>query len=206
MQIAIIDYDAGNTKSVSKALDYIGIENTITASKNTILAADGIILPGVGAFPEAMASLEERDLIVVLQDVVAQGKPLLGVCLGMQLLLDSSEEHGYTQGLGLIPGQVKLLPNTAKIPHMGWNQLEVTQNCPLTQNQEDNFVYYVHSYYADCDAKYVMASSSYSVQVPGIIANANVYGAQFHPEKSGQAGLEILQGFKEVITCASSQQ
>lgn len=206
MQIAIIDYDAGNTKSVSKALDFIGIENTITAVKKTILEADGIILPGVGAFPQAMAALEERDLIAVLQEAVAHGKPLLGVCLGMQLLLDSSEEFGYTQGLGLIPGHVKLLPDTAKIPHMGWNQLEVKQDSPLTRNQDGNFVYYVHSYYAVCDAKYVMASSDYSVEVPGIIANENVYGAQFHPEKSGQAGLEILQGFKEVITCASSQQ
>lgn len=206
MQIAIIDYDAGNTKSVSKALDFIGIENTITATKKTILEADGIILPGVGAFPQAMAALEERDLIAVLQEAVAHGKPLLGVCLGMQLLLDSSDEFGYTQGLGLIPGHAKLLPDTAKIPHMGWNQLEVTQDSPLTRDQDGNFVYYVHSYYAVCEAKYVMASSDYSVEVPGIIANENVYGAQFHPEKSGQAGLEILQGFKEVITCASSQQ
>ncbi|MBC1458994.1 imidazole glycerol phosphate synthase subunit HisH [Listeria newyorkensis] len=206
MQIAIIDYDAGNTKSVSKALDFIGIENTITATKKTILEADGIILPGVGAFPQAMAALEERDLIAVLQEAVAHGKPLLGVCLGMQLLLDSSEEFGYTQGLGLIPGHAKLLPDTAKIPHMGWNQLEVTQDSPLTRDQDGNFVYYVHSYYAVCEAKYVMASSDYSVEIPGIIANENVYGAQFHPEKSGQAGLEILQGFKEVITCASSQQ
>lgn len=206
MQIAIIDYDAGNTKSVSKALDFIGIENTITATKKTILEADGIILPGVGAFPQAMAALEERDLIAVLQEAVAHGKPLLGVCLGMQLLLDSSDEFGYTQGLGLIPGHAKLLPDTAKIPHMGWNQLEVTQDSPLTRDQDGNFVYYVHSYYAVCEAKYVMASSDYSVEVPGIIANENVYGAQFHPEKSGQSGLEILQGFKEVITCASSQQ
>lgn len=206
MQIAIIDYDAGNTKSVSKALDFIGIENTITATKKTILEADGIILPGVGAFPQAMAALEERDLIAVLQEAVAHGKPLLGVCLGMQLLLDSSDEFGYTQGLGLIPGHAKLLPDTAKIPHMGWNQLEVTQDSPLTRDQDGNFVYYVHSYYAVCEAKYVMASSDYSVGIPGIIANENVYGAQFHPEKSGQAGLEILQGFKEVITCASSQQ
>ncbi|KMT61989.1 imidazole glycerol phosphate synthase subunit HisH [Listeria newyorkensis] len=206
MRIAIIDYDAGNTKSVSKALDFIGIENTITAAKKTILEADGIILPGVGAFPQAMAALEERDLIAVLQEVVAHGKPLLGVCLGMQLLLDSSEEFGYTQGLGLIPGHAKSLPDTAKIPHMGWNRLEVKQDSPLTRDQDGNFVYYVHSYYAVCEEKYVLASSDYSMEVPGIIANENVYGAQFHPEKSGQAGLEILQGFKEVIACGFSQQ
>ncbi|KGL37463.1 imidazole glycerol phosphate synthase [Listeriaceae bacterium FSL A5-0209] len=204
--MAIIDYDAGNTKSVSKALDFIGIENTITAAKKTILEADGIILPGVGAFPQAMAALEERDLIAVLQEVVAHGKPLLGVCLGMQLLLDSSEEFGYTQGLGLIPGHAKSLPDTAKIPHMGWNRLEVKQDSPLTRDQDGNFVYYVHSYYAVCEEKYVLASSDYSMEVPGIIANENVYGAQFHPEKSGQAGLEILQGFKEVIACGFSQQ
>ncbi|EUJ23960.1 imidazole glycerol phosphate synthase subunit HisH [Listeria grandensis FSL F6-0971] len=206
MQIAIVDYDTGNTKSVSKALDFIGLKNKITAVEKEILAADGIILPGVGAFPQAMAALEERDLISVLQEAVAHGKPLLGVCLGMQLLLDSSDEHGYTQGLGLIPGHAKLLPDTAKIPHMGWNQLEVKQDCPLAHGQDGNFVYYVHSYYAVCEPKYVMASSDYSVEIPGIIANENVYGAQFHPEKSGQAGLEILQGFKEVIECASSQQ
>ncbi|WP_270998993.1 imidazole glycerol phosphate synthase subunit HisH [Listeria seeligeri] len=207
--IVIVDYDTGNTKSIRKALDFIGLPNKISSNKKDIKAADGIILPGVGAFPEAMQELIQRGLDTTLKEVAATGKPFLGVCLGMQLLLDSSNEHSLTKGLGLIPGQVEKLPDEPKfaVPHMGWNQLNIHQTTPLTTNLEGEYVYYVHSYYANCPKKYIIATSSYSVEIPSMINNGNIYGAQFHPEKSGEIGLRILTGFKEVIeTCKSSQQ
>ncbi|MBF2397727.1 imidazole glycerol phosphate synthase subunit HisH [Listeria marthii] len=207
--IVIIDYDTGNTKSISKALDFIGLENKISSNQAAIKQADGVILPGVGAYPEAMQELTRRGLDVTLKEIAVAGKPILGVCLGMQLLLESSSEHTFTKGLGLIPGRVEKLPDKPgfAVPHMGWNQLEIKHTTPLTNQLGDEYVYYVHSYYANCPAEYIIATSSYSVEVPGMINNGNIYGAQFHPEKSGQIGLEILKGFKEVIeSCKSSQQ
>ncbi|MBC2074657.1 imidazole glycerol phosphate synthase subunit HisH [Listeria marthii] len=207
--IVIIDYDTGNTKSISKALDFIGLENKISSNQAAIKQADGVILPGVGAYPEAMQELTRRGLDVTLKEIAVAGKPILGVCLGMQLLLESSSEHTFTKGLGLIPGRVEKLPDKPEfaVPHMGWNQLEIKRTTPLTNQLGGEYVYYVHSYYADCPAEYIIATSSYSVEVPGMINNGNIYGAQFHPEKSGQIGLEILKGFKEVIeSCKSSQQ
>ncbi|MBF2513461.1 imidazole glycerol phosphate synthase subunit HisH [Listeria marthii] len=207
--IVIIDYDTGNTKSISKALDFIGLENKISSNQAAIKQADGVILPGVGAYPEAMQELTRRGLDVTLKEIAVAGKPILGVCLGMQLLLESSSEHTFTKGLGLIPGRVEKLPDKPgfAVPHMGWNQLEIKHTTPLTNQHGGEYVYYVHSYYADCPAEYIIATSSYSVEVPGMINNGNIYGAQFHPEKSGQIGLEILKGFKEVIeSCKSSQQ
>ncbi|MBC2101756.1 imidazole glycerol phosphate synthase subunit HisH [Listeria marthii] len=207
--IVIIDYDTGNTKSISKALDFIGLENKISSNQAAIKQADGVILPGVGAYPEAMQELTRRGLDVTLKEIAVAGKPILGVCLGMQLLLESSSEHTFTKGLGLIPGRVEKLPDKPEfaVPHMGWNQLEIKRTTPLTNQLGGEYVYYVHSYYADCPAEYIIATSCYSVEVPGMINNGNIYGAQFHPEKSGQIGLEILKGFKEVIeSCKSSQQ
>ncbi|MBC1998871.1 imidazole glycerol phosphate synthase subunit HisH [Listeria marthii] len=207
--IVIIDYDTGNTKSISKALDFIGLENKISSNQAAIKQADGVILPGVGAYPEAMQELTRRGLDVTLKEIAVAGKPILGVCLGMQLLLESSSEHTFTKGLGLIPGRVEKLPDKPgfAVPHMGWNQLEIKRTTPLTNQLGGEYVYYVHSYYADCPAEYIIATSGYSVEVPGMINNGNIYGAQFHPEKSGQIGLEILKGFKEVIeSCKSSQQ
>ncbi|WP_239256730.1 imidazole glycerol phosphate synthase subunit HisH [Listeria ilorinensis] len=206
--IAIIDYDTGNTRSIQKALAYIGLSSQITADPVEIEAADGLILPGVGAFKQAMEELKKRALVDPLKQVADSGKPILGVCLGMQLLLDQSEEHGLTSGLGLIPGNVKKIPpfNNQKIPHMGWNQLHIHQETPLTSGLEGKDVYFVHSYFTDTEAEFIAASTTYGIQVPAIIHRDNVYGAQFHPEKSGTIGLQILAGFKEVITCKSTQQ
>ncbi|HAK1273150.1 TPA: imidazole glycerol phosphate synthase subunit HisH [Listeria monocytogenes] len=207
--IVIIDYDTGNTKSVSKALDFIGLQNKISSDATEISQADGVILPGVGAYPEAMKELTRRGLDKTLKEIAATGKPILGVCLGMQLLLESSNEHSFTIGLGLIPGHVEKLPEEPEftVPHMGWNQLQIKRATPLTKQLDGEYVYYVHSYYANCPEEYIIATSGYSIEVPGMINNGNIYGAQFHPEKSGQIGLEILKGFKEVTySCKSSQQ
>ncbi|MBF2595173.1 imidazole glycerol phosphate synthase subunit HisH [Listeria welshimeri] len=207
--IVIIDYDTGNTKSISKALDFIGLQNKISSNKTEILQADGVILPGVGAYPEAMQELIRRGLDVTLKEIALLRKPILGVCLGMQLLLESSNEHVFTKGLGLIPGYAEKLPDEPKfvVPHMGWNQLENKRITPLTKKVDGEYVYYVHSYYANCPPEYIIATSGYSVEIPGMINNGHIYGAQFHPEKSGQIGLEILKGFKEVIrSCKSSLQ
>ncbi|EAF0969833.1 imidazole glycerol phosphate synthase subunit HisH [Listeria monocytogenes] len=207
--IVIIDYDTGNTKSISKALDFIGLQNKISSDTTEISQADGVILPGVGAYPEAMKELTRRGLDKTLKEIAATGKPILGVCLGMQLLLESSNEHSFTKGLGLIPGHVEKLPEKPKfaVPHMGWNQLEIKRTTPLTKQLDREYVYYVHSYYANCPEEYIIATSGYSIEVPGMINNGNIYGAQFHPEKSGKIGLEILKGFKEVTySCKFSQQ
>ncbi|MCY61411.1 imidazole glycerol phosphate synthase subunit HisH [Listeria monocytogenes serotype 4c] len=207
--IVIIDYDTGNTKSISKALDFIGLQNKISSDATEISQADGVILPGVGAYPEAMKDLTRRGLDKTLKEIAATGKPILGVCLGMQLLLESSNEHSFTSGLGLIPGHVEKLPEEPEfaVPHMGWNQLQIKRATPLTKQLDGEYVYYVHSYYANCPEEYIIATSGYSIEVPGMINNGNIYGAQFHPEKSGQIGLEILKGFKEVTySCKSSQQ
>ncbi|MBC2288428.1 imidazole glycerol phosphate synthase subunit HisH [Listeria farberi] len=207
--IVIIDYDTGNTKSLSKALDFIGLPNKISSTHEEILQADGAILPGVGAFPEAMQELSQRGLDMTLREIAATGKPMLGVCLGMQLLLESSDEHHFTKGLGLIPGHVEKLPAEPgfTVPHMGWNQLEIRRTTPLTRKLGGEYVYYVHSYYANCPKEFIIATSDYSIEVPSMINKGNIYGAQFHPEKSGQVGLEILKGFKEVTeSCKSSQQ
>ncbi|EED2629774.1 imidazole glycerol phosphate synthase subunit HisH [Listeria monocytogenes] len=207
--IVIIDYDTGNTKSISKALDFIGLQNKISSDATEISQADGVILPGVGAYPEAMKELTRRGLDKTLKEIAATGKPILGVCLGMQLLLESSNEHSFTSGLCLIPGHVEKLPEEPEfaVPHMGWNQLQIKRATPLTKQLDGEYVYYVHSYYANCPEEYIIATSGYSIEVPGMINNGNIYGAQFHPEKSGQIGLEILKGFKEVTySCKSSQQ
>ncbi|EAF2180625.1 imidazole glycerol phosphate synthase subunit HisH [Listeria monocytogenes] len=207
--IVIIDYDTGNTKSISKALDFIGLQNKISSDATEISQADGVILPGVGAYPEAMKELTRRGLDKTLKEIAATGKPILGVCLGMQLLLESSNEHSFTSGLGLIPGHVEKLSEEPEfaVPHMGWNQLQIKRATPLTKQLDGEYVYYVHSYYANCPEEYIIATSGYSIEVPGMINNGNIYGAQFHPEKSGQIGLEILKGFKEVTySCKSSQQ
>lgn len=199
--IVIIDYDTGNTKNVQKAMHYIGLETVISADHEQIRQADGLILPGVGAYPLAMAELHKRGLVDVLREVVAAGKPLLGVCLGMQLLLEGSMEHGFTEGLGFIPGICEKLPDDreAPVPHMGWNELVVTKETPLNRQANEEYVYFVHSFFADCEPEFIDAFAQYSIKVPAMISSGNVYGAQFHPEKSGDVGLEILRGFKEVV-------
>ncbi|MGC6767186.1 imidazole glycerol phosphate synthase subunit HisH [Enterococcus sp. LJL128] len=199
--IVIIDYDTGNTLNVQKALNYVGLENKLSADAVEILAADGLILPGVGAFSLAMAELEKRQLTSVIKEAAANGTPILGVCLGMQLLLEGSMENGYTAGLGLIEGICEKIPQEKDfpVPHMGWNELMITKETPLTKEMSGEYVYFVHSYYADCDPDTIDALVQYSLKVPAMISQGHIYGTQFHPEKSGAIGLKILKGFKEVV-------
>lgn len=204
--IIVIDYDAGNTRNVMRALTKIGLESKLSSDIDEIKAADGLILPGVGAFPLAMQELEKRGLVEIIKSVVAEGKPLLGVCLGMQLLLEGSEEHQYTRGFGFIPGDCKLIPKKSgmPVPHMGWNQLEIAKANALTKGISGEYVYFVHSYYTDVPAEFINATSQYSMSIPAMISNKNVFGAQFHPEKSGEVGQEILLNFKEYVYANST--
>jgi len=205
--IAIIDYGIGNIRSVEQALKYIGAEHIVTDDKEKILRSDGVILPGVGAFPKAMDVLEEKDLVCVLKEFGSSGKPLLGICLGMQLLFEKSEELQDCNGLNLLPGVIRKLKVPYKIPHMGWNELKKEGEISLWNGVEDgSFVYYVHSYYADCPNEIVYGASEYGVQVPGFVAKGNIYGAQFHPEKSGDIGMQMLKNFKGVVEAWKSSQ
>ena len=199
--IVIIDYDTGNTRNVQKALDYVGLENRLSADPSDIESADGLILPGVGAYALAMEELEKRSLVGLIKQAAKKGTPILGVCLGMQLLLEGSLENGFTRGLELIEGICEKIPSEKDfpVPHMGWNDLVVTKDTPLTANIAGEYVYFVHSYYADCDPDAIDALAQYSLKVPAMISKGNVYGTQFHPEKSGEVGLNILKGFKEVV-------
>ncbi len=195
--IAIIDYGAGNLFSVKNALDFLGFENKITASADDLRAADRLILPGVGAFPDAMRMLGESGLIDVIKEET-QKKPLLGICLGMQMLFEKGYEFGETEGLGLIKGTVKLMtPDNLPIPHIGWNELEINAKCPLLERGGE-YVYFVHSFAADCPSENVAAYCDYGMKVPALVFSGNVYGAQFHPEKSGETGLNILRRFNSL--------
>lgn len=198
--ISIIDYGAGNLFSVKNALDYLGLESKITNSADDLRTADRLILPGVGAFPDAMRMLGETGLIDVIKQEV-QRKPLLGICLGMQMLFEKSYEFGETDGLGLIGGAVKLMKpeGNLPIPHIGWNSLEFNEKCPLLNKcNNGEYVYFVHSFAAECDSKNVAAYCDYGMKVPALVFEGNVYGAQFHPEKSGETGLNILRCFSEL--------
>ena len=202
--IAIVDYGVGNLFSLSASLAHLGLDSTVTADPEKIRSADQIILPGVGAFGDAMDKLTSTGLVPLLKEQ-AQQKPLLGICLGMQLLFEQSSEYGVHQGLGLIPGKVEpLLPQVEllglKVPHMGWNQLQIQRPDPfLKYFRNGEYVYYVHSFYATGCQDYLLAQSPYGVQVPGLVKNGKVYGAQFHPEKSGDAGLRLLRAFGELV-------
>ena len=203
--IAVIDYGVGNLFSLSSALRYLGLESRITRDAEEIEKADRVILPGVGAFGDAMQKLQSTGLVPVLR-AEAQKKPLLGICLGMQLLFDKSYEYGEHQGLGLIPGVMADLkediPANLKVPHMGWNSLHLTEKGkkhPLFKySKEGDYVYFVHSFYGkDCDES-LLATSEYGIPVTASAANENVMGCQFHPEKSGEVGLRILKAFSEI--------
>ena len=193
---AIIDYGAGNLFSVKNALDYIGAESKVTNNAADLESADRIILPGVGAFPDAMKALGGTGLIDTIREQ-AQKKPLLGICLGMQMLFDKSFEFGETDGLGLIPGSVELMtPPDLLIPQIGWNRLLYNEPCALLESLgEEPYVYFVHSYAAVCGSKNVAAYTDYGENVPACVFSGNVYGCQFHPEKSGETGLRILRNF-----------
>lgn len=202
--IAILDYGVGNLFSLSGSLKALGLEAEITGDPDRLQAADRIILPGVGAFGDARAKLEEAGLVSVLKKE-AEKKPLLGICLGMQLLFDTSMEYGVYKGLGLIPGQVEdlkgaLTDKNLKVPHMGWNRLEIKKDDPLFRYIENGaYVYYVHSYYAaHCEESTLAVSMYGNVPVTGVVRRGNVWGTQFHPEKSGDTGLLILKAFSEL--------
>ena len=202
--IAILDYGVGNLFSLSGSLKALGLEAEITGDPARLQAADRIILPGVGAFGDARAKLEEAGLVPVLKKE-AEKKPLLGICLGMQLLFDTSMEYGMHKGLGLIPGQVEdlkgaLTDKNLKVPHMGWNRLEIKKDDPLFRYIENGaYVYYVHSYYAaHCEESTLAVSMYGNVPVTGVVRRGNVWGTQFHPEKSGDTGLLILKAFSEL--------
>lgn len=195
--ITIIDYGAGNLFSVQNALSFLGVENNISSKVEDIISADKLILPGVGAFPDAMKMLDEAGLTEVIKEQ-AKKKALMGICLGMQMLFDKSYEFGETEGLGLIPGTVKLMhpANDLVIPHIGWNSLEKNEPCKLLESVNDgDYVYFVHSYAAVTDSKNVAAYCDYGMKVPALVMSGNVYGCQFHPEKSGKTGLGILKTF-----------
>ncbi|MBE6838124.1 MAG: imidazole glycerol phosphate synthase subunit HisH [Ruminococcus sp.] len=198
--IAIIDYGAGNIFSVKNALDFIGLDAKLTSDENEIRNADGIILPGVGAFPWAMTKLRESGLVEVIKEE-AHKKPFLGICLGMQLLFDKGYEFEETDGLGLIHGTVEFMEEPdLSIPHIGWNKLVVQNDCPLLAGLSDEeYVYFVHSYKAHCDDKNISAYCEYGHKVPALVFDGNIYGAQFHPEKSGKTGLKILENFGGLI-------
>lgn len=199
--IAIIDYDAGNTFNVQKAFHYIGLETILTADPAVLLRADGVVLPGVGAYASAMATLKERNLIDTIYAVVDRNIPLLGICLGMQLLFDESEEYGPTAGLGLIPGIVKAIPNDGhlRVPHMGWNQNTVHNDKSVFRDIHEEYTYFVHSYYVDTDKQFITTTVDYGISIPGIVEKDFVYGMQFHPEKSGVVGLNLLRTFGDIV-------
>ncbi len=199
--IAIIDYGAGNIFSVQNALDSINAEYILTNDENIIRKADGIILPGVGAFKAAMDKLNSSGLVPVILEQAKQ-KPFLGICLGMQMLFEKSYEFGECEGLGLLKGYVDLIEEEDLIvPHMGWNKLEISQNCRLLDNIGENpYVYFVHSYKAFCDDDVLYAYCEYGSSVPALVSDGKfVFGAQFHPEKSGNTGLKILSNFVDMI-------
>nr|WP_296009745.1 imidazole glycerol phosphate synthase subunit HisH [uncultured Blautia sp.] len=198
--IAIIDYGAGNLFSVKNALDFLKIENCVAKDPETIRQADAMILPGVGAFPDAMEMLERKGMVSVICEEAGK-KPLLGICLGMQLLFESSSEFGTTKGLGLIPGKViKIDSHGLKIPHMGWNDLKVLHPCAVTEEMaEDTYVYFVHSFRADTEEENISCYTEYGERIPALVHRGFVYGAQYHPEKSGEAGLKMLKNFAKLV-------
>lgn len=193
---AIVDYGVGNLKSVTNAMAYLGLNTVITSDQNVLERADAIILPGVGAFPDAAEKLRAPGLDKVIIDQ-AKRKPVLGICLGMQLLFDRGEEVRPTPGLGLVRGSVRKIETDRKLPHIGWNSLTFQNDSPLFQGLSDGvYVYFVHTYCGVADAETdVIARTEYGPSVVAAVSHGNVYGCQFHPEKSGEVGLQILRNF-----------
>lgn len=202
--IAVIDYGVGNLFSLTASLKYLGAETVVTNKKEDIIAADRIILPGVGAFEDAIAKLKATGLVDTIIEETRKGKPLLGICLGMQLLFEKSYEYGEHEGLGLIKGEIAsiqedLNDKTLKVPHIGWNSLQLKGEDPLFQYIKDgDYVYYVHSFYGKNCTENTIATSNYDITITGAVRSGSVYGTQFHPEKSGEVGLNILKAFMEL--------
>jgi len=200
--IAILDYDAGNLKSVEKALAYLGEESVITRDRKEILSADKVILPGVGAFGMAMDQLKKYDLIGPIHEIVAEEKPFLGICLGLQLMFEGSDESEGVEGLGILEGSIKRIPDSdeLKIPHIGWNSLDLCNEGRLFKGFDKNpYVYFVHSYYLCAkDESIVRATTEYVTHIHASVEKGNVFACQYHPEKSGTAGLKMLKNFAEI--------
>lgn len=201
--IGIVDYGMGNLFSVSKALERLGADYFISADKTKLLQADALILPGVGSFRDAM----ERLPADTIKEFAAAGKPLLGICLGMQLLFEESEENGPAKGLGLLPGRVSRFPGRTqhgesyKVPHMGWNRLKFVKESPLLKNLTEDYVYFVHSYYVDAEnSDVLLAKTDYHKQISAIVGMNNILGMQFHPEKSSRLGMALLNNFLQMAT------
>ena len=200
--IAILDYDAGNIKSVEKALKLLGQEVTVTREREAILKADKVILPGVGAFGDAMEKIRRYGLYEVIHEVTGRGTPFLGICLGLQLLFERSEESPGAEGLGILKGEILRIPDKPglKVPHMGWNSLEFSENGRLFEGlQKEPYVYFVHSYYLKAaDEGIVTAVTEYGTQIHASVESGNVFACQFHPEKSSDVGIRILKNFLSI--------
>ena len=200
--IAILDYDAGNIRSVEKAFQYLGEETVLSRDRDEILSADKVVLPGVGAFGDAMNKLKDYNLVNTIYDVVDKKIPFLGICLGLQLLFESSDETPGVSGLGILPGNILRIPDKPgyKIPHIGWNSLELTNNGRLFDGVAKNaYVYFVHSYYLKArDEEIVKASTEYVTHIHASVEKDNIFACQFHPEKSGDVGLKILSNFAKL--------
>ncbi|WMJ80287.1 imidazole glycerol phosphate synthase subunit HisH [Clostridium sp. MB40-C1] len=199
--IAIVDYGMGNLKSVQNALNAVDIQSIVTSNSEIILNCKGIILPGVGAFPDAINYIKQLKLDKTLKQAVDKDIPLLGICLGMQLLFEESEEVRLSKGLGFLKGRIEEIKGNVKVPHMGWNSLNIEKESNLLKGiKEGDYVYFVHSYYAVVEEDGILNSYvDYEVKVPGVVSKENIYGIQFHPEKSGDVGLKILKNFGEMI-------
>lgn len=195
--IVIVDYGAGNLRSVLKAVEHVGYRPIVTDRPDDVCRASTIILPGVGAAADTMRNLGERGLVVPVKEAIQAGKPFLGVCMGLQALLDASEEDGWQQCLGVIPGCVRRLPSGLKVPHMGWNQVRQLREHPIFDQLPDRaYFYFVHSYYVDpIDPGVVAAETEYGRTFPSVVISGNVVATQFHPEKSGDAGLQLYANF-----------
>ena len=200
--IVIIDYDAGNIRSVEKALSYLGEKTVVSRDPDILKSVDKVILPGVGSFGQAMENLHRYELVPVIRDMIEDGKPFLGICLGLQLLFESSEESPGAEGLGILKGKILKIPSSPglKIPHMGWNSLQLQNNGRLFRNiPQDTYVYFVHSYYLQAqEPEIVKAVTGYGTEIHASVEKDNVFACQFHPEKSGKYGLEILKNFAEL--------
>ena len=197
--IAIIDYGAGNLQSVKKAFDFIGAESVITNDPKVILSADKILLPGVGSFGDAMDSMQKNGLVETVKECALSGKPFLGICLGLQLLFEESEESPGVKGLGIFKGKIKKFSSDMglKIPHIGWNSLEIKQKDTLFKDiPENSYVYFVHSYYLHAeDEEDIATVTNYGIDFHSAVGKNNIFATQFHPEKSGDVGLQILRNF-----------
>ena len=202
MKVAVVDYGMGNLRSVAKALEVVGFSKVaVTSSKEDILSSDAVVFPGQGAFRKAMENLKSLGLVEVLKEVILSQKPFFGICLGLQLLFERSHEHGITPGLGILPGEVRLLPTSVKLPHIGWNQVRIVKNSRLFSGIEDGeYFYFVHSYrVVPRDESVISSFTDYGTDFVSAIEKDNLWAVQFHPEKSQKKGLALLKNFLELV-------